>query len=135
MTTTSGSISARTSLLSRAPARTGGSFALTLATTERALDVTVPVQPPDSTLVLTGATTHAPVDARLPAVFEGASVTVLDAPGGGVAQAVVDTTARNPAGCERARGRSRGTRRRRGTSRARSQVSWGGLRAWVRGSV
>ena len=101
MIATNGGISARASLLSSALARTGGSFALTLATTERALDVAVPAQPPDSTLVLTGATTHAPVDARLPAAFEGAFV--LDAPGGGVTQAVVDTAARDPAGRGRAR--------------------------------
>ena len=130
MVTTNGGISARTSLLSSALARTGGSFALTLATTERALDVAVPAQPPDSTLVLTGATTGAPVDARLPAAFEGAFV--LDAPGGGVAQAVVDTTARDPAG----RGRARAVTRYEASPRhVAGEVSWGAPGAAVRGSV
>ena len=104
MITTNGGISARTSLLSSAPARTGSSFALTLAPPEGALDVVVPVQPPDSTLVLTGATTHAPVDARLPAAFKGAFV--LNAPGGGTsmrASVVVDTATRDPEGLRRIR--------------------------------
>ena len=96
--------SARTSLLSRAPARTGGSFALTLATTERALDVAVPAQPPDSTLVLTGATTHAPVDARLPAAFEGAFV--LEARGGGSVSPSTRLHVTQPAAGARGRSRS-----------------------------
>ena len=130
MINTNGGISARTNLFSSAPAGTGGSFALTLANTNGALDLAVPVQPPDSTLVLTGATTGAPVDARLPTAFEGAFV--LDAPGGGVAQAVVDTTARDPAG----HGRARAVTRYEASPRhVAGEVSWGAPGAGARGSV
>ena len=78
------------------------SFAFTLATTNDALDVAVRAVPqlPSSALVLASATTHTLVDARLSLAFEGPFV--LDAPGSGVAQVVADTTARDPAGRERA---------------------------------
>ena len=49
-------------------------------------------QPPESELALAGATPHA----GLPPAFKGAFV--LNALGGGLAQAVVDTAARDPVG-------------------------------------
>ena len=82
-------------------AHPGRPFALTLVTTNSALDFAVPAKPPESALALAGAMTHAPADARLPPAFEGALV--LDASSGGVAQAVVDTAARDSASRGRAR--------------------------------